>query len=103
MIDLIEQKARAYDLSIEWELRDPFAISPEAEIIQAAVQAAGISQAETVPFGTEAAVYKDYLQLVILGPGNIDQAHTVGEWIDLAQLQQSVEVYRRMIETFCMS
>ncbi len=40
--------------------------------------------------------------MVILGPGDIRQAHTVGEWISLQQLQQAVEIYARMIPRFCM-
>ena len=30
--------------------------------------------------GTEASCYQAYMDTLIPGPGNIDQAHTVGEW-----------------------
>jgi acetylornithine deacetylase len=43
------------------------------------------------------------MQLVILGPGDIAQAHTKGEWIAIDQLHRAVEVYRKLIEHFCMS
>lgn len=36
----------------------------------------------------------------ILGPGSIEQAHTVDEWIALEQLEAAVEAYRRVIQTF---
>jgi len=45
---------------------------------------------------------KQIAQQVILGPGNIAQAHTVGEWIDIAQLTGAVEVYKRLIEQVCL-
>ena len=32
---------------------------------------------------------------VVFGPGSIDQAHTVDEWIDLAELRQASEIYYR--------
>ncbi len=33
--------------------------------------------------------------------GNIEQAHTVGEWIAVEQLQEAVEVFARLIEELC--
>lgn len=102
-VQLITERAHKYGLEVKSRGRGPFYVSPEAEIVQAALQATGHARAETVPFGTEALVYQEYVQQqVILGPGDIAQAHTVGEWIDLAQLQQAVGVYRRLIEMFCM-
>jgi acetylornithine deacetylase len=67
-----------------------------------ACRATGAARAETVPFGTEALVYQDYItQQVVLGPGDIAQAHTIGEWIDVRQLEDAVGVYRRLIEEVC--
>jgi acetylornithine deacetylase len=101
-IDLILAAAARHNLETDWYLHEPFAVPPHAPIIQAALAATGRTSAETVPFGTEAAIFKDLAQLVILGPGDIAQAHTVGEWIDLAQLTEAVEVYRQMIHHFCL-
>ena len=42
-----------------------------------------------------------YIDALLLGPGNIDQAHTVGEWIAVEQLQEAVEVYTRLIKDIC--
>jgi acetylornithine deacetylase/succinyl-diaminopimelate desuccinylase-like protein len=39
----------------------------------------------------------------VLGPGDIAQAHTKGEWILRSQLDEAVTVYRRLIERFCVS
>jgi len=39
--------------------------------------------------------------LLVLGPGDIAQAHTHDEWIDLAQLDQGTELYARLIEHYC--
>lgn len=101
-IAMIEEKAKAYDLTVEQRIIDPFYISPEADIIQTACRATGIPEATTVPYGTEAEAYQKYTQAVILGPGSIDQAHTLGEWIDMGQLQNAVAVYKKMIEQLCM-
>ena len=100
---MIMASAGKYNLDVSWHSVEPHFVSPDAPIVQAALRASGAAEPETVPFGTEAAVYTDYLPVVILGPGDIAQAHTTGEWIDTAELQRSVPVYRQMIETFCIN
>ena len=58
-------------------------------------------RAVTAPYGTEAECYQRYMNALVLGPGNIDQAHTVGERIAVEQLQEAVEVYTRLIGELC--
>ena len=41
-------------------------------------------------------------KMVVLGPGDIAQAHTVDEWIELEQLHKGVEVYTRFIDHVCI-
>ena len=41
------------------------------------------------------------LDALALGPGNIEQAHTVGEWIAVEQLREAVEVYTRLVGDLC--
>ena len=64
-------------------------------------RATGAPGAVTVPYGTEAECCQNYMDALVLGPGSIDQAHTVGEWIAIEQLQEAVEVYTRLIEELC--
>jgi acetylornithine deacetylase len=102
-IELILRAAQKYNLETRHRGFGPFYVEPKAEIVQLALEATGAARAETVPFGTEALVYQAHMsQQVILGPGDIAQAHTVGEWIDVAQLQSAVGVYRRLIERVCL-
>ncbi len=102
VIAMITEIAEKYDLEATSQKGTPFYVSPDAEIVQAGLKATGTTKAGTVPFGTDAHAFKHHLQLVILGPGDIVQAHTVGEWIDIAQLSEAVGVYGQMIEMFCM-
>ena len=51
--------------------------------------------------GTEASCYQAYMDALAPGPGNIEQAHTAGEWVEFKQLQEAVEVYTRLIEDSC--
>ena len=102
-VQMVYDAAAKYNLETRTYGFDPFYVDRSAVIVRAALDATGLDAAETVPFGTEAAVYKDYTEAVILGPGDIAQAHTVGEWIDISQLEASVMVYRKLIDRFCVS
>jgi len=101
VIAAVAESARKYDLEVTSRITEPFFVATDAAIVETALQATEVAKPETVPFGTDAHAFKDHLQLVILGPGDIAQAHTVGEWIEIAQLERAVDVYRRMIETLC--
>jgi acetylornithine deacetylase ArgE len=47
-----------------------------------------------VPYGTDGSKLAEAgLPTVVIGPGDIAQAHTMDEWIDIEQLEQAVEVY----------
>ena len=47
-----------------------------------------------VPFGTDAGpLNRAGIPCVVLGPGDIAQAHTKDEWIELDQLRAAVDVY----------
>lgn len=50
----------------------------------------------SVPFGTDASrVAVNGIPTVVFGPGDIAQAHTKDEWIDLAQLEPAAEILYR--------
>jgi acetylornithine deacetylase len=51
-----------------------------------------------VTYGTHAAdLQKEGIPSVVLGPGDIGQAHTKDEWIDTSQLGRAVEVYKSLM------
>jgi len=101
-IQLIRDAAAKYDLPCAVISFPVVYTDPESDVVRVAVEATGAERPETVPFGTEAAIYKDYCDLVILGPGDIAQAHTIGEWIDTNQLRAAVDLYAQMMRRFCL-
>ena len=51
-----------------------------------------------VPFGTDAGPLNESgLPCVVFGPGDIAQAHTKDEWIELEQVQLAAEAYFRIV------
>src|SRR5262249_40340631 len=53
-----------------------------------------------VPFGTDAGPLNAAgLPCIVFGPGDIAQAHTKDEWIDLEQVQLAAEAYYQIAAT----
>lgn len=102
-VAMIEEAARKHGLDVETHGFPHFYVSPDADVVGVACRASGVHRPKTVPYGTEAVWYQAHAQTVVLGPGNIAQAHTVGEWIDLEQLTGAVDVYGRMIAEVCLA
>jgi acetylornithine deacetylase len=73
-----------------------------APIVQAAEQLTGHS-AEAVAFGTEAPYFNAIgMQTLVLGPGDIDQAHQPDEYLALERIPPYVGLLRGLIRRFCM-
>jgi acetylornithine deacetylase len=59
----------------------------------------GRHEVHAVPYGTDASTIAGAgIPAVVFGPGDITQAHTKDEWIDLSQLNPAVEVLFRFAE-----
>lgn len=66
------------------------------------LEAATGQQAGTVAFGTEAPQLTALgAQAVVLGPGNIRDAHRTGEFVPIAELETCVEILADAIKQFC--
>lgn len=79
----------------------PFETPADAPLVQACEACSGAA-AEAVLFGTEAPYFAALgMETVVLGPGDIAQAHQPDEFLALAQLQPGIAIYRQLIERFC--
>ena len=51
-------------------------------------------------YGTDASTYsKAGIPAVVIGPGSINQAHTKDEWLEIAELEKSVSVYKQIMKS----
>ena len=78
----------------------PLSPAPSVELVKrfgAAIDSVvGKHTVHPVPFGTDAAtVAAAGVPVIVFGPGDITQAHTKDEWIDLAQLEPAAEILFR--------
>jgi acetylornithine deacetylase len=78
-----------------------FETAPDSPLIQLLEKATGLG-AGTVAFGTEGA----QMQLlgsepVVLGPGDIREAHRTGEFVPVRELEQCTEILQQAVEQLC--
>lgn len=58
----------------------------------------GLEVSEPVDFFTEAALFAEAgAHAMVIGPGDIAQAHTAGEWVELAQLARAERFYTQLL------
>jgi acetylornithine deacetylase len=111
-VDRALDRLRAENPDIRLERDDPFVdlpaieTPPEAPIVRAAREALAEAGRPTevigVAYATDAAnlVGIGHIPAVVLGPGNIAQAHTDNEWIDLTELEAAVPIYMDLCRVF---
>ncbi len=59
------------------------------EALRIVTELTGANGADVVPFGTEAGIFQSLgMDVVVCGPGSIEQAHKADEFIEIAQLEQ---------------
>jgi acetylornithine deacetylase len=103
-IDRVHQSAERHGLECETHyIGDPMLTPKDSEIVQTALEITGNTEPLTVSYGTDGVVFGKMMELVVLGPGSIQQAHTVDEWMALEQFDQAVSVFSRFVDRFCKS
>lgn len=81
----------------------PLYMDPKSEFVQDVLRVADRPAARTVAYGTDGAMFTALKHMVVLGPGDIAQAHTHDEWIALEQLEAGSRLYARLIDHWCVS
>ncbi len=80
----------------------PLETAAESAIVQAAEQLTG-TPAGAVAFGTEAPYLKQLgMESLVLGPGDIEQAHQPDEYLGLERITPMLEILRQLIRRFCL-
>ncbi|MGI9479914.1 MAG: acetylornithine deacetylase [Hyphomicrobiaceae bacterium] len=66
-----------------------FAADPESDVLSLALKLAGQNETFAVSYATEASLFHQVGALsVVCGPGDIAQAHTANEWIEISELEK---------------
>jgi acetylornithine deacetylase len=81
---------------------DAFEQTADSELVKA-VERLTAMNADSVAFATEAPFLQQMgMDVVVMGPGSIDQAHQPDEYINLKQIPMAVKVLQGLITQFCV-
>ena len=70
---------------------------PTSPLVGHLCQLAG-EQPATASYGSNALAYRPVAdEIVVFGPGSIDQAHKAVEWIEIAELDRAADIYRQLL------
>ncbi|MDA0710127.1 MAG: M20/M25/M40 family metallo-hydrolase, partial [bacterium] len=98
----IHASARKHGVKVSvYDALKPLDTPTESRIVQEALSVTGKRKPKSVAYGTDGMIFGQSMELVVLGPGDIKQAHTIDEWIEIDQLRKGVEVFSKMIDRFC--
>ncbi|MBM36064.1 MAG: hypothetical protein CL460_02680 [Acidimicrobiaceae bacterium] len=97
LCELIENSAAPLSTTIESLYGDGspgFYQDPSCSLVTVLAQLADTAPT-TADYGSNALRYGEVAdELVVFGPGSIDQAHQAVEWVDIGQLERSLDIYR---------
>lgn len=98
----IRGRGLALDYQPLFEGTGPMETPADSPIVAAVEQLTG-HPAGGVNFGTEGPFYRQLgMDTVILGPGDIDQAHQPDEYLELSQVEPTLELLESLIRRFCI-
>lgn len=104
--DVLVERARQAAAACGIEFEVPIAcgalyVDPQSDFVREVLSVAGQKQARTVCYGTDGALLTALKKLVVLGPGDIAQAHTHDEFIALDQLERGTDLYGKLLRHWC--
>ena len=77
----------------------PFGADPNSEVVTTALKLSGQNETFAVSYATEAGLFQDAgAPSVVIGPGDIAQAHTANEWIDKDELAKCMGFLERLTD-----
>ena len=98
----VESLAEQTGLQLEVLFKsDPVYIDPSTAFVREMLELTKTETPRTVGYGTDGVMLTSLDELVVCGPGDIAQAHTSDEWIDLNELETGVDLYERAIQHWC--
>ncbi len=99
---IAEQNKVEFELETLFPGVEPFETAKTSALVKAAERLTGY-QSEAVAFATEAPFLQALgFETIVLGPGSIDQAHQVDEFIAIDQIEPCIELLRSLIQRFCV-
>ena len=98
----VRESAERAGVQLEsWSSGPPLYLPPDSEFVQLALEVTGEQAPISVPYRTDGCMLAEAVPCIVIGPGDLRQAHTVNEWVSVEQLHQSVDLYLKFIQAVC--
>ena len=103
LVDEIQAAAERHCLEFEIVFQgNPLFTDPDSNFIAELLELSGKSVSQTVSYGTDGSCFTELTDIAVVGPGDIRQAHTDDEWIEVEQLSQGTALYEKFIRRWCV-
>ncbi len=101
--------------SVELEFAEPYLVDPALDTSPQAGVARAVCSAYATEFGAECEIKGAHygtdasklaragIETIVCGPGDIAQAHTKDEFVEIEQLERGVRLYKRIIDNWPLS
>jgi acetylornithine deacetylase len=103
--ELVDRARTTADrLGLEFRLEcagQPLYADPTSEYVRDTLHVTGQTESKTVSYGTDGVMFSELQQILVLGPGSIQQAHRDDEFISLEQLHRGTDTYERLFRRWC--
>ncbi|MDO6680771.1 acetylornithine deacetylase [Oceanobacter sp. 5_MG-2023] len=97
------QNQVTFELESHFPGVEPFETPASSALVQAAERLTG-HPSEAVAFATEAPFLQALgFETIVMGPGSIDQAHQVDEFLAIDQIAPGVKLLQSLIQQFCLT
>ncbi len=78
----------------------PLYTSAHGPFVETALRLLAQSTPRSVSYATDGCCFHGLKNLIVFGPGHIEQAHRPDEWIDVSQLQRGADDYERLFTNY---
>lgn len=99
MQELCDHAGR-HKLTVSHLTLPPLYTPAESTFVQTALRLLDQPQPLAVSYATDGCCFDQLSDLIVLGPGSIEQAHRSDEWIALEQLQKGVQIYTKLFRHY---
>ena len=82
---------------------EPLHTADSNPVLRQVLDALSQAEPEAVCYATDGCCLRALENLIVLGPGSIEQAHRPDEWISLEQLDLGVEIYEYLFRLFSVA
>ena len=101
LVSLESKVGMPIDVELGMPPIEPFSANSDSRLSKLMEQLTG-KTVKTVAFGTEAPFLQHMgLDTIVFGPGSIDQAHQVDEYLSLGQVRTAQDTLVRVLDAYC--